>query len=140
MTKSNSKITKAVAKSTELKNSDQHGDDDRARRLIYTKIFIFCLIIYTSICAAIFIGKNRYEDHAAVVTASALAISLVVRAFAKPQKRVLEGLKLLGDWIAVIFTLSTLMKPLANHPWMIIIFTIVLAILATKAFWRETKI
>lgn len=114
-----------------------HQDDANSRLQSNISSFLFtvALLIYASLCANIIFTENRYSVFFAAGT---LIVSLAVRAFYPDSKRnLLRALKILGDWVAVTFTLSTLLKPLAFSPYAIVIFTVILCILAASASSKE---
>ncbi|WP_333897701.1 hypothetical protein [Mixta calida] len=115
-----------------------HQDDADRKSQIYLSsiLLIVALLIYASLCAHIIFTENPYS---VFLAAAALTASLAVRAFYPDSKsNVLRVLKLLGDWVAVTFTLSTLLKPLACSPFTIVFFTFVLCLFATVTFFKET--
>ena len=105
-------------------------------RSLSSKLFIFALIVFASVCAYFTFHKNNND---LVISAITLFISLFCRSFlSESKKTIVRVLKLLGDWAAVTFTLSTMLKLLSTSPWLIVILTISLAFCATIAFMKET--
>lgn len=113
-------------------------DNEKFTRVLYSSAFLGSLILYIAICSSMIIAKYKYENLAATITAITLCASLFVRAiFPNSSNKILNFVKISGDWVAVTFTLSTILKPLEFSPWLIIILIILISFFAAIAFLRE---
>lgn len=119
------------------KDDETSESEKRWVRVFYSSLFIVALQLYIAICSYLFVDSLHLESLAAIITAIALTASLITRAFAKTKNGFTNFMRSLGDWVAVIFTLSTLMKPLANLPWVIIWSSVILAVVYAVSYLKE---
>lgn len=119
------------------KDDDSSESEKRWARVLYSSLFIVALQLYIAICSYVFVDALHLESLAAILTAVALIASLITRAFVKTKNCLTNFIRSLGDWVAVIFTLSTLMKPLANFPWVIFWSSVILAVVYAVSYLKE---
>jgi len=119
------------------KDDDSSENEKRWIRVFYSSLFIVALQLYIAICSYLLVDSLHLENLAAITTAIALTASLITRAFVKTKNGLTNFMRSLGDWVAVIFTLSTLMKPLANLPWVIFWSSVILVVAYAVSYLKE---
>ncbi|MEN4669122.1 hypothetical protein ABEG72_23170 [Pantoea agglomerans] len=119
------------------KDDDTSESDNKWIRIASSSLFVVALQLYIAICSYLFVDSLHLESLAAIITAFALTVSLITRAFVKTKNGLTNFMRSIGDWVAVIFTLSTLMKPLANLPWVIVWSSVILVIAYAVSYFKE---